>query len=299
VNIVKLKLEINIGKMMRVVYLIILLHSSLTVYSGAQETDIEAAAINEFEKMLEGEIDCGDGIGHDMKRGDFNGDGAVDMIVSFNAYSYKARLFGGLALFIGQEEAFILTDVIVYPYEFGSVGVKKVQSEYIYIETLRYAENDGQCCPSIKEEHIISVINGKLSKDSGIGEEIEVGNFLYEVKRIEYTKEVSNAFTTKRADGIYLMVYLNVTNRTKEERNLTNSMFQVIDTDDYEFETTLNVINILALSEPDKVFLIKGFPPKITKEIILPFEVPTEKDVYKIKVTGGFMTGEHDYITLK
>ncbi|GIK21412.1 MAG: hypothetical protein BroJett005_08260 [Ignavibacteriota bacterium] len=132
-----------------------------------------------------------------------------------------------------------------------------------------------------------------------IGDEVHVGNFVYLVRKIEFKKSVENAFTSHKADGIYLIVYLAVLNTTREARTLSNSMFKVFDSDGYEYETSQNAITILVLNDQDKVFLLKDIPPKIPKEIIMPFEVPTANDSYSLQVSGGFWTGESAKINLQ
>jgi hypothetical protein len=125
-----------------------------------------------------------------------------------------------------------------------------------------------------------------------IGDEVQVGNFVYLVRKIVFIKTVENAFTEQTADGIYLIVYLAVLNKSREPRTLANSMFKVFDSDGYKYETSQNAITILVLDDQDKVFLFKEIPPKIPKEIIMPFEVPTSNDIYTLQVSGGFWTGE-------
>lgn len=132
-----------------------------------------------------------------------------------------------------------------------------------------------------------------------IGDEVHVGNFVYLVRKIEFTKTVENTFTEQKADGIYLIVYLAVLNKSRESRTLSNSMFKVFDSDGYEYETSQNAITILVLNDQDKVFLFKDIPPKIPKEIIMPFEVPNSNDIYTLQVSGGFWTGETAKIDLQ
>lgn len=132
-----------------------------------------------------------------------------------------------------------------------------------------------------------------------IGDEVHVGNFVYLVRNIEYVKTVENVFNKHKADGIYLIVYLAVLNKSRESRTLANAMFKVFDSDGYEFETSTNAIEILILNDHDKVFLFKEIPPKIPKEIIIPFEVPTSNDTYTLQVSGGFLTGETAKINLQ
>jgi hypothetical protein len=144
-----------------------------------------------------------------------------------------------------------------------------------------------------------STHNERSVENFKIGDEVHVGNFVYLVRKIEFTKSVENTFTEQKADGIYLIVYLAVLNKSRESRTLANSMFKVFDSDGYEYETSQNAITILVLNDQDKVFLFKEIPPKIPKEIIMPFEVPTSNDIYTLQVSGGFWTGETAKINLQ
>src|SRR5690606_20233629 len=130
-----------------------------------------------------------------------------------------------------------------------------------------------------------------------IGEELELGNFKFVVNKSEFIKELKNLFYTKKADGVYLIVYMTVTNMTKENRTLSSSMFNVVDKDEVVFETSDDALNALVLEEPDKVFLFKDIPPRIPKPIIIPFEVPS-KTIYGLKLSGGYGTNQTGYIVL-
>lgn len=174
-----------------------------------------------------------------------------------------------------------------------------------------YSENDQNYPKWLIEwkeetEKDYSIKNNESSNDTEtikeyfkIGDEVHVGNFVYLVRKIEFKKIVENTFTEQKADGIYLIVYFAVFNKSRESRTLSNSMFKVFDSEGYEYETSQNAITILVLNDQDKVFLFKDIPPKIPKEIIMPFEVPTSDDIYTLQVSGGFWTGETAKINLQ
>jgi hypothetical protein len=132
-----------------------------------------------------------------------------------------------------------------------------------------------------------------------IGDEFHLGYFKYRVDKIEYKREVSNGLNSAMASGVFLIVHLSVTNIDRGSSTLTSSMFKVYDSDGYEYDTSQDAMLVMILNDQDKIFMLKEFQPKIPKKIIVPFEVPTQNDIYKLEVSGGFGTGKKSLINLK
>lgn len=250
-------------------------------------------------------------------KGDLDKDGKNDIVLKINVLFGTEKwdpLKQYLAVFISENDNYSL----FYEQEFepvrnrdgyfAGIELKELRNDEIVIKAKWWGKHDPNCCPSISEDIIFGLSNNTLISNKEIesrkilihkiGEKIEIGNFGFCVNKIEFKKEISNIFSTQKADGIYLLVYLTITNITKESRTLVNSMFKVIDVDGYEFESSIDAINALVLNEQDKVFLLKDIPPKIPKEIIIPFEVPTSNDNYSLQVSGGFWTGKSAKIQL-
>ena len=150
--------------------------------------------------------------------------------------------------------------------------------------------------------YLLTFVEGKYLRSKHedlIGDYFYIGSLRYQISKIEFSSLVSNSFTSSIPDGIYLMIYLSVTNFAHESSTLTSSLFTVIDSDGYEFKASQNAITTLILSYPENVFLLKEIPPKITKQLIIPFEVPTKLDNYKLRISNGLWADEIKFVKLK
>lgn len=131
-----------------------------------------------------------------------------------------------------------------------------------------------------------------------VGSLVQVGNFIYRVNDILFKKAIGNEFINKTADGIFLLIQLQIMNISKEPRTLDNSMFKLIDEHEIEFETSSDLTTYLELSGKETLFL-KKCQPQIKTSGILGFEVPDNKRNYYLKVSGGFWSGKTETILLQ
>ena len=247
-------------------------------------------------------------------KGDLNNDGKEDIVLKINILYGTQKwdtLKQYLSIFLFKEKDYKLSaEKEFQPLDnvagnFAGIDLKELKDKEIIVIAHWWGKDDPNCCPSISKDIEFWLSNNSLLSNKNIDEvlipkindELEVGNFKFCVNKIEFKKELKSLYNAKRADGIYLLIYLTVKNITKETRTLSNSMFQVIDADKYEYEPSVDAINILALKEQETVFILKDIPPKIPKEIIIPFEVPTET-VYVLKLSGGFWSNKSAYILL-
>ncbi|MBK7103825.1 MAG: DUF4352 domain-containing protein [Ignavibacteriae bacterium] len=151
---------------------------------------------------------------------------------------------------------------------------------------------------SIVVSFIFIIFTNQVNAQYKLGDEFQLGYFKYRVDNIEYKKEVSNGLNSFKSNGTLLIVHLTITNLDREPSTLTNSMFKVYDSDNYEFDTSQDAMIVMILKDQDKIFMLKEFQPKIPKKIIMPFEIPTSNDVYTLEVSGGFGTGQKRLIRL-
>ena len=191
-----------------------------------------------------------------------------------------------------------------YKYVASFKFIAESSKKYYDIQVLANGNVDQYGNNSDVKNKIMNYIfsDGKyLSAESNIliGDVFYVGKLKYQVNKVEFTKKIENLLTSKLADGIYLIVYLTVINNSRESVSLMSSKFKVLDSENNEFETSQDAISILFLNEKDKAFILKDIPPKIPKELIIPFEVPSSNDVYKLKVSGSFWSDETSFITLR
>lgn len=123
----------------------------------------------------------------------------------------------------------------------------------------------------------------------GIGQQTEVGNFIYTVERTYFKKSIGDEFLNQQADGIYLLVTLSIKNISNESRTLDNSLFKLTDDNGTEYESSTDGSTALEFSGGKSIFL-KQCQPNITTKGTLVFEVP-KKGEYNLHLSGGFWNG--------
>lgn len=127
----------------------------------------------------------------------------------------------------------------------------------------------------------------KVSLVCGIGENINVGYFEYNVIKFEFSKSVGESFLKSEADGIYLIIELKITNKSNVQRKLHNYMFRVSNIENDYFEYSTKGLSIISMSGVKCIDIFgKEFNPKIPVALKLIFEVP-EKDIYFLNLCGG------------
>jgi hypothetical protein len=249
-------------------------------------------------------------------KGDLNNDGKPDIVLKmhivyggeggFSAQYLIVFLYNGKDYKLVAEKEFSTT-VHVEGY-YSSLALKEIKNNKIVVTGYWVGKEDGQCCATLEEEFNFKLVNNTLISSidfekpkilDKIGNVIDVGYFEYRVDKIEFLKTIKNVFNSQTADGYYLIVYLTVLNTTHETQTLTATRFKVFDSEDYQYEPSQNAITTLVLNDQDKVFLLKDIPPKIPKNIIIPFEIPTMNDMYTLQISGGYSHNESEKILLK
>lgn len=100
--------------------------------------------------------------GREAYTGDFTGDGLEDVAIYFVLTPKEggnAIVGQGLTLYqnTGNDVKVIAGFEPDYMFSF-----RRIENGKIYIEKLAYAETDGHCCPSIKENRVLTVSGNKI-----------------------------------------------------------------------------------------------------------------------------------------
>jgi hypothetical protein len=130
-----------------------------------------------------------------------------------------------------------------------------------------------------------------------IGDQVEIGNFSYLVKQASFAKAIGNEFMKKTADGLFLVVNVSFRNNDNEEHTLDNSLFKLTDENGTEFESSSEGETALEMSGKSTLFL-KQCNPNITKSGFLVFEVPEDKKIYDLHLSGGYWSGKTAVVKL-
>ncbi len=131
---------------------------------------------------------------------------------------------------------------------------------------------------------------------SAIGTEVRVGNFVYRVSDFSFRKSVGNEFVGETANGIYLLISLDLMNVDDEPHTLDGSLFSITDLDGRKYEYSTNGSTALAMSGYKTLFL-EQCQPNIQMSGILIFEV-SRKDKYYLHLAGGFWSSKSIRILL-
>jgi Domain of unknown function (DUF4352) len=123
-----------------------------------------------------------------------------------------------------------------------------------------------------------------------IGDQIEVGNFIYRVDGVKFRKQLGNDFINETADGVFLIVPISLKNISQESRTLDGSMFKLKDEQGAKYESSSRGTSALEMSGQKTLFL-KQCQPNITTSGLLVFEVPS-KGIYDLQLSGGFWSGK-------
>jgi len=132
---------------------------------------------------------------------------------------------------------------------------------------------------------------------AGVGDEVNVGNFIYKVNGVKFSKSVGNQFAQERADGIFLLVDLTITNTSSETRLIDNALFKLQDQSNVSYEPSSEGSTALELSGAKTLFL-KQCQPNIPTKGVLVFEVPNQKESYTLNLSGGFWSAKNAHVKL-
>ncbi len=129
-----------------------------------------------------------------------------------------------------------------------------------------------------------------------IGDLLSVGNFIYQVNSIKFTKSIGSEYSRTTADGIFLIINMTIKNVGNEPHTLDNSFFRLTDEQGVTYETSSEA-EVELMGSGNETLFLKEFNPNIPKKGSLAFEVP-EKKVYDLHLTGGFWTGKTTAVKL-
>lgn len=133
------------------------------------------------------------------------------------------------------------------------------------------------------------VVNENPSPTTAIkvGEKARVGNFEYLVKNPMFRKTIGNEFMSETADGIYLIVELEILNKSQETRTTQEGMFNIYDAEGNKYEISSSLEFTLAALDI-KGFSMRQLQPRIPAKGVLVFEVPNKTDKYTLELSGSF-----------
>jgi hypothetical protein len=132
----------------------------------------------------------------------------------------------------------------------------------------------------------------QLSKE-GVSSNVKIAVEGFETKAKVGDNEMSQA----KAQGVFKVVKLSVTNNQKDAITLDSNSFKLVDSQGREFTASTEAQTALEMSGSDKnSFFLKQLNPGLSAEGEIAFDVPKDAKGFVLKARGGF-TG--DEIKLK
>ncbi|ELI6456122.1 DUF4352 domain-containing protein [Flavobacterium psychrophilum] len=174
--------------------------------------------------------------------------------------------------------------------------VEEIEKEKKEIEKEKNSSEDKQEKVEVKETEKKSSENNnsiETAKDEGlrgtVGQSYDVGSLTYKVERVKFKKFIGGLYTLNKADGVFVIITLTVTNKSHKEINIDNSYFKLTDESGAEYGYSPDGTASLELSEfPGETFMGMSLNPNVAKKGKVVFEVPTKKKDYKLVFTDPF-----------
>jgi len=126
-----------------------------------------------------------------------------------------------------------------------------------------------------------------------IGEEEEVGSFVYSVLSVESRVVIEDGVLARRAEGVYKIVKITVRNEDDRRHNVNEELFSVIDAAGTEY---------LPVCRADIGSCVEELPQTFTQRIVDPgeeilgifiFDVDTDASGFKLKIIRDAFVGDH------
>lgn len=134
-----------------------------------------------------------------------------------------------------------------------------------------------------------------------IGERFVVGDVEkdpveYRVISTEYRESVGEGYFTEDADGVFLVVTIEMTNVGQDTTLITDDIFTIVDSRDREYSTDSDAIFYVA---EDTVVVAEQLDPDVTKRAILVFDVPQDQNRPQLKIDpAGFWSIEDSHYVI-
>lgn len=124
----------------------------------------------------------------------------------------------------------------------------------------------------------------KKNEISGlVGQSYNVGTLTYKVERVKFKKFIGGLLTMNKADGVFLIITLTVTNKDKKQIDIDNSYFKLVDEVGSVYEYSPDATATLEISQfPGETFMGMTINPQVSKKAKVVFEVPTKRKNYKL-----------------
>lgn len=122
-----------------------------------------------------------------------------------------------------------------------------------------------------------------------VGQSYDLGTISYKIERTKFKKFIGGAYTLNKADGIFLIISLTVTNKGQNQIIIDNSYFQLADESGAVYEYSPDATATLEVSGVGgETFWGMTINPHVSKKAKVIFELPTKNKNYKLIFNDPF-----------
>lgn len=127
-----------------------------------------------------------------------------------------------------------------------------------------------------------------------VGDSIQAGDFTWKVTKITTAKqigqEIMDTFFGKKADGIFIILDVEVENTDKSANYLTDSYLKLVDNQNREFSPDSTAA--IYLKPEGSALLFEQVNPGIVKKGKIVFDVPQNVKEFNLKITSSLLSSK-------
>jgi RNA polymerase subunit RPABC4/transcription elongation factor Spt4 len=155
-----------------------------------------------------------------------------------------------------------------------------------------------QASTTVEKEKTSKATGVKKEEPSQMSNEGISSDVTIKVVTVEDKQEVGNKFTKEKAQGIYKIVEVSLTNNQKDAITVDANSFKLIDDKSREFtySSDAQIAFDIGENEGNSDFFLQSLNPGLTLTGKIVFDVPIDAKGFVLKARGGMMGKE---ITLK
>ena len=130
--------------------------------------------------------------------------------------------------------------------------------------------------------------SAELKTVYSIGDVIKAGNFKWSVKNFKTAKEIGSEYFSQKADGIYLILDVEVENIGNSAEYLMDSFVKLVDEQGREFSPSTSAA--FYLKPQGSALMFDQINPGITKKGKIVYDVPQGLKVADIRISSNLVS---------
>lgn len=131
-------------------------------------------------------------------------------------------------------------------------------------------------------------------KTYSLGDIIQAGDFKWKITKVSTTKEIgqdiAGSFFGVKADGIFVILDVEVENTANSAKYLTDSYIKLVDSQGREFSP--NTVAAIYLKPEGSALVFEQVNPGITKKGKIVYDVPENVKSFNVKITSSLLSSE-------